>query len=175
MNFALFTIVFLAQVSTFVQSAEYVCPPCNNTCDNVIHKKPGTCPSCNMTLVLKSAIQFEDLSADDFCNRITANPGSILLDVRSAGEFKGNALRSTYGHFKNAININIDDLEDRLGELEKYKDREILVYCSHSVRSPRAAMLLNEHGFKKVANLSGGVSALNVKGNSCLEKNFVVH
>jgi rhodanese-related sulfurtransferase len=155
------------------QSKEYVCTPCGQTCDNVVHAKPGTCPSCHMKLVEKSKLQFKNLTADEFCKRISSQ--AILLDVRSRGEFNGSAWGNTYGAFKNAININIDDLEKRLSELEKYKNREILVYCSHSVRSPRAAMILTEHGFQNVKNLAGGVSTLKVKGNACLETNFIVH
>jgi rhodanese-related sulfurtransferase len=128
-----------------------------------------------MTLVKKSSVTFENLSAAEFCAHIAANPNVVILDVRSKGEFDDSAWGNTYGHFKNAININIDELEKRLGELEKYKEREILVYCSHSVRSPRAAILLTEHGFRNVANLAGGVSTLNPEGDECLSRHFVVH
>jgi rhodanese-related sulfurtransferase len=128
-----------------------------------------------MKLIERTAVQFENLSARDFCDRINKNPNAILLDVRSEAEFKGTAFRTTYGHFKNAININVVELEERMKELDKYKEREVLVYCSHSVRSPRAAMMLNQNGFKNVANLAGGVSTLNVKNDECLKRNFVVH
>jgi len=173
----LFLIPFVISfITSLTQPKEYVCPPCGNDCDKITHTKPGTCSSCHMTLIEKKAIQFENLSGVEFCNRITSNPkGVLLLDVRTKGEFDGSAWRSTYGHFKNALNINVEELEGRMAELAKYKDREILVYCSHSVRSPRAAMMLNDNGFKNVKNLDGGVSELQVKGNDCLEKNFVVH
>ena len=129
-----------------------------------------------MKLVSKTALlQFRNLTAAEFCERINMNPLVVLLDVRSPGEFSDSDRGNTYGHFKNAININIDDLEKRLGELAKYKDREILVYCSHSVRSPRAAIILTQHGFKNVSNLAGGVSTLHPKNDACLKKNFVVH
>ena len=159
----------------FAQTKQYVCEPCGNACDNVIYPKPGSCPSCHMKLVEKSAIQFKNLSANEFCKRITDNSNAILLDVRTPAEFKGTALRSTYGHFKNAININIDELESRMAELTKYKNREVLVYCSHSMRSPRAAMMLTQNGFSNVKNMAGGVSTLKVKGDVCLDRNFVVH
>jgi rhodanese-related sulfurtransferase len=157
------------------QNKEYVCPPCGSACDNVVHIKPGLCPVCNMKLVQKKAIQFENLTTEEFCKRITDNPTVVLLDVRSPSEFDGSAWRDTFGHFKNAININIEELEERITELAKYKGREVLVYCSHSVRSPRASMILTENGFKNVKNMAGGVSTLKTKGNACLEKNFIVH
>jgi rhodanese-related sulfurtransferase len=172
------TVLFLLALSfsALAQTKAYVCPPCNNTCDNKVYDHPGRCSSCHMELVEKSALSFPNLSVNEFCARITANPNVVLLDVRSAGEFEGSSLfRSTYGHFKNAININIDDLEERIAELSKYKDREVLVYCSHSVRSPRAAMILNQHDFKNVKNLAGGVSTIVVRNDDCLKKNYVVH
>lgn len=170
-------IMFVISISTAkTQTKEYVCMPCGSTCDKVVHTKPGTCPSCHMKLVEKTALQFENLSTEQFCKRISDNPtGILLLDVRTQGEFDGSAWSSTYGHFKNAININVEELAERMTELTKYKDREVLVYCSQSIRSPRAAMMLNENGFKNVKNMEGGVSTLHVKGNDCLEKNFVVH
>ena len=168
-------ITLLVSFSAIAQTKEYVCMPCGNACDKVVHTKPGVCPSCHMKLVEKTALNFENLTTEEFCRRIVENPKSILLDVRSKEEFQGTALRNTYGRFKNAININVEELEDRMAELATYKDREILVYCSHSVRSPRAAMMLNENGFKNVKNMGGGVSTLHVKGNACLEQNFTVH
>jgi rhodanese-related sulfurtransferase len=172
----LFLLFCIVSFQLIAQKKEYVCSPCGNACDNKVYDKPGRCPSCHMELVEKSALNFENLSVEQFCARITANPKIVLIDVRSAGEFEGSSMfRTTYGHFKNAININIDDLEDRVGEIEKYKDSEVLVYCSHSVRSPRAAMILNRHDFKNVKNLAGGVSTINVRNDDCLKKNYVTH
>jgi len=165
------TFCFFVSVAT-AQTKEYVCTPCGLSCDQVVHTEPGTCSSCHMALVEKKAVLFENLSAEEFCKRITSK--TILLDVRTPAEFKGDKTPS-YGHFKNAININVEELENRMAELEKYKDSEILVYCSHSRRSPRAATMLTDHGFRNVKNLAGGVSTLNAKGNACLEGNFVAH
>ena len=172
-TFLLFLTVVFSISMAEAQTKEYVCTPCGSSCDHVIHTKPGSCPSCHMALVEKSGVQFKNLSSEQFCKQITTQ--TILLDVRTPAEFNGEAAGASYGHFKNAININVEELEKRMGELEKYKDFEILVYCSHSRRSPRAAMMLTEHGFKKVSNLSGGVSTLTVKGSTCLEGNFIVH
>ncbi len=163
-----------ACITVLAQTKEYVCMPCGGTCDAVVHTQPGSCPSCRMKLVDKSALRFENLTVAEFCSRIANNAEGILLDVRSKGEFEGSG-RNTYGHFRNAININVEDLEGRISELAKYMDREVLVYCSHSIRSPRAAMMLTENGFLNVKNMSGGVSTLRVQGDECLEKNFVVH
>ncbi len=172
--FILFSCIVIQDVSA--QGKEYVCTPCGNTCDNMVHDGPGTCATCHMKLIEKSSVRFSNLTIDEFCKRIAANPNAILLDVRSAGEFNGTSSEvATFGYFKNAININVNELESRLDELEKFKDREILVYCSHSRRSPRASYLLATHGFHQVKNMTGGVSTLSVQGSDCLKETFVAH
>lgn len=175
-SLGLFLVLWWLTISLYVQKKEFVCPPCGRSCDQKIHANAGTCSTCRMELVEKAKFDFPNLSYDQFCARIAANPQAVLLDVRSKSEFEGTSFfQSTYGHFKNAININIDDLETRVGELEKYKSREILIYCSHSVRSPRAAIFLKEKGFINVANMAGGVSTIDPSNNECLAKHYVVH
>lgn len=39
------------EVTTEAQAKHYVCPSCGSPCDNLVFDKPGTCPSCGMTLV----------------------------------------------------------------------------------------------------------------------------
>jgi len=129
-----------------------------------------------MALVEKSTVVFTNISVDQLCERVKANPKAILLDVRSPGEYTGSALRNSYGHFRSAININIDELESRLNELAKYKNDEVIVYCSHSRRSPRATYFLSTQGFKNVKNLAVGVSTFpGLENNECLKINFVFH
>lgn len=160
-----------------IAQTEYVCLPCGSSCDNQLHKGSGTCPSCNMKLVEKSTVRFKNIGVEEFCKRIAENPEAIILDVRTPGEFSGTQTEvPSFGHFKNAININVNELEARLTELEKFKNKEILVYCSHSHRSPRASYLLNIKGFTNVKNLSGGVSTFaDKKDPAYLKSTFVLH
>jgi len=57
----------------------------------------------------------------------------------------------------------------------KYKGQEVIVYCSHSHRSPRASYFLTTHGFKNVKNVSGGVSTLGTTAPKCLDSYYVKH
>jgi rhodanese-related sulfurtransferase len=91
---------------------------------------------------------------------VTKTPSIVLLDVRTPEEFNGKA-DVKYGRLKNAINIPIQQLQSRLAELKQYKNREIIVYCSHSHRSPRASYLLTQNGFKHVTNMQGGMNVWN--------------
>ena len=68
---------------------------------------------------------------------------------------------SQLGILKGALNIPIQELGDRLDELESYKSSEIIVYCSVSMRSPRASKLLSENGFGKIHNMLGGMTTWN--------------
>ncbi len=76
----------------------------------------------------------------------------FLLDVRTDGEFSG-------GKIKGAKNIPINQLGSRIGELEKYRGKPILVNCLSGARSRSACSLLTRSGFSDVTNLSGGVMA----------------
>lgn len=168
---------FIICFSLTAQTKDFVCQPCGNSCDEQVYTEGGTCTICNMPLVEKSSIKFSNLSIEEMCKRLAANPKIVLLDVRSPGEFNGtNKEIPTFGHFKNAININISELENRLSEIEKFKESEILVYCSHSHRSPRASYLLGTKGFKNVKNMMGGVSTITPDTTKdCLKKYYEIH
>ena len=69
-----------------------------------------------------------------------------VLDVRTNEEYLS-------GSYENAIHIPLDDLRNRLNELEKSKT--YLVYCRTGLRSYIACRILMQNGFK-VKNITGG-------------------
>ena len=140
------------------QIGEYQCTPCGNECDKASYNKPGDCPHCNMKLVKKSTVHFKSIKPEDVCAYVADHPGVVLLDVRTREEFEGKA--DDYGTLKNAINIPIQQLENRVDELKDFKDKEIIVYCSHSRRSSRASYYLTQNGFANVTNMEGGISTM---------------
>jgi NADPH-dependent 2,4-dienoyl-CoA reductase/sulfur reductase-like enzyme/rhodanese-related sulfurtransferase len=71
--------------------------------------------------------------------------GFTLLDVRTSQEFNR-------GSIPGAINIPIDEIRDRLTEIES---RDVLVNCQVGQRGHTASMLLKDLGFRAV-NLDGG-------------------
>lgn len=87
-----------------------------------------------------------------------------MLDVGTKAEFEGKA-DPNFGTLKNAINIPVQELESRLSTISSFKNKEIIVYCSHSHRSPRASHLLTQNGFTKVINMPGGTCVMS--DNSC--------
>jgi len=153
---------------------QFVCLPCGSECDNVTYSKTGTCEHCQMKLVEKSSITFKNINPEKLCSYLSGKPATLLLDVRTPAEFNGTA-EVNFGHLKNAVNIPIQELGKRIGELKKYKNKEIIVYCSHSRRSPQASYLLTQQGFSKVTNMSGGMSVWEEKvtDTKCSEKLLV--
>lgn len=144
--------------------AKYQCLPCGLDCDKEVFSGPGTCPKCQMKLVESSSVTFKNIGPASVCSYIKSHPSSILLDVRTKEEFEGKA-DPDFGALKNAINIPIQELEKRISEIEAYKDREIIVYCSHSHRSPQASYFLTQNGFSNIVNMDGGMSV--VTDSSC--------
>jgi rhodanese-related sulfurtransferase len=79
--------------------------------------------------------------------------GSILLDVRSAGERSSLSIPSS-------IHIPLHELSSRMKELEKYKGKEIICYCASGSRSVSAGIKLKKAGFT-AGNLRGGIASWN--------------
>jgi rhodanese-related sulfurtransferase len=139
--------------------SKYVCMPCGSGCDTIIYDNPGECMHCKMPLVDKSSIVFDSIKPADVCTYIRQHPHTVLLDVRTKEEFEGRA-DPDFGALQHAINIPVQELEARVNELNAYKQQEIIVYCSHSRRSPQASYRLSVHGFKQVKNMQGGMSVM---------------
>ena len=141
---------------------KYKCLPCGLDCDKEVFDKAGKCSKCQMELVKSSSITFKSIKPKSICSYIKSHPKTILLDVRTKEEFEGKA-DPDFGTLKKAINIPIQELENRISEISRYKNQEIIVYCSHSHRSPQASYLLTQNGFKNIINMSGGMSTLENK------------
>lgn len=77
---------------------------------------------------------------------------ALVIDVRDAAEWAS-------GHIPNARHIVLDQLDKHLPEIEKFKARPLIVNCQSGNRSTMACGKLKKHGFEKVFNLSGGISA----------------
>lgn len=124
---------------------QYQCLPCGYDCDNAVYDKPGMCSSCQMKLVDKSTVVIKNIQPDKICQYINQHPHIVLLDVRTKEEFEGKA-NPNFGGLKNAINILVQELESRMPSISNLKNKEILVFCSHSHRSQQATNLLMQNG-----------------------------
>src|SRR5574343_130615 len=75
-----------------------------------------------------------------------------VIDVREADEFAA-------GHLPDSVNIPAAKLADRVAELEKFKDKPVILCCASGMRSGRACGDLKKHSFAKLYNLAGGIDA----------------
>ncbi|MDT2902480.1 FAD-dependent oxidoreductase [Lactococcus lactis] len=92
----------------------------------------------NLVLGQSENIQWHELAAE-------LAKGKVLLDVRNPNEL-------SKGKFKNSQNIPLDDLRERLNELDK--KTEYIVSCQSGLRSYNAERILKQEGYK-VKNLDG--------------------
>lgn len=155
-----------------VENNAYSCIPCGSQCDDSTYTASGKCVHCEMELVKKNTIVHKNIEPELMC--ALNKKEVVFLDVRTAEEFNGTA-EQKFGAIKNALNIPVQQLEQRIKELEKYKNKKLVVYCSHSRRSPRASYMLTQAGFKHVINMNGGMSMWQekVKDEKCNETLFV--
>ena len=76
--------------------------------------------------------------------------GAVLIDVRTPAEV-------AEGMAPGAINIPLQEIEQRLSEFPK--DKDLLIYCRSGKRSMAASNFLIENGYEKVFNVVGGFLA----------------
>lgn len=88
------------------------------------------------------------LQATQLMNRENA----LVLDVRDAASYAA-------GHILGARNLPLADLDKRIGELDKFKSRPVIVVCEAGNSSTRAVRALKAKGFAQALNLSGGFRA----------------
>ena len=77
---------------------------------------------------------------------------AVVLDVRDVKDFVG-------GHINNARHIPEKELPDRMKELEKFKNKSVIVSCASGRRAATVADSLRKQGFANIVALRGGIGA----------------
>lgn len=94
---------------------------------------------------------YESLTGSEFKEMYKKTPGSVLVDVRTPGEFTGGAIRG-------ARNIDVMSPSFRRTIENLDKTKTYFLYCKSGMRSGSACSKMSKLGFK-VYNLSGGIHA----------------
>lgn len=81
----------------------------------------------------------------------------VVLDVREPAEFVA-------GHLRDSKNIPLKELSNRIGELDKFKSKAVIVVCQAGTRSAKAVAQLKKAGFNEAFSLDGGVAAWQAQG-----------
>lgn len=80
----------------------------------------------------------------------------LLLDVRSADDFFGEQ-----GHIKNALNIPLEELPQKIPGLIDYMEKPVALICRTDRRSAKAAQILAKNGFSDVHVVKQGMTDWN--------------
>ncbi len=78
------------------------------------------------------------------------NDAYYFLDVRTTEEHRIKSIPDTDC-------IPVQEIEQRIVELDKYQNKKIIVYCRSGNRSGTATKILNENGFNAY-NMIGGMN-----------------
>lgn len=76
---------------------------------------------------------------------------AVVLDVRDKKDFDS-------GHIVDARHIPLSKLGQRLPELEKFREKPLVVVCKMGQQSSEACNTLQKAGFSQVVKLGGGIT-----------------
>lgn len=96
------------------------------------------------------ASMIKEITPVEFVTRAQTPPAPLLLDVREDWEL-------AIARLDQAVHMSMGSVPERLGELDPAA--EIVVMCRSGGRSAQVARFLEQHGFAKVWNLTGGILA----------------
>jgi uncharacterized membrane protein YdjX (TVP38/TMEM64 family)/rhodanese-related sulfurtransferase len=99
------------------------------------------------------------ISVDELKARLDAGDDIGIIDVRTAKDFAGKP-----GHIRQAINLPLEEMPDRLSELDDMLEKTIALVCTTDRRSEKAAQILTTHGFADVHVVKGGMKDWNANG-----------
>ena len=105
--------------------------------------------SLNLLLFTESRKAGPALSPQQAIN-LTNREGGVFLDVREAKEYKR-------AHIPEAINIPSANLPGRLGEIENYRDKPVIVVCRMGTSASAAVKQLRADGFCQAHRMAGGM------------------
>lgn len=75
---------------------------------------------------------------------------AVVVDLRDAADFR-------QGHIVESINLPFGKFAERITELERYRERPVVVVCKMGQHSGGVAKTLKEKGFGEVYRLGGGI------------------
>lgn len=95
--------------------------------------------------------------------RLMNREEAIALDIRDRKEY-------TAGHITGSLNIPLANLDSRISELDKYKDKKILVVCKMGNSAAMATAKLQKAGFSEALRLKGGMMQWQTDGMPVVKK-----
>jgi rhodanese-related sulfurtransferase len=96
-----------------------------------------------------------EISAADAAKALRDTPPSVallLLDCRTPEEHSTAKIAG-------AMLLPMQEITERLAEIEAWRGKPIIVHCHHGMRSLRVAKWLREQGFTLAQSMQGGIDA----------------
>ena len=87
-----------------------------------------------------------------FATNLVNQKDAVIVDVRAADEFRE-------GHIPGSVNIPQSQVTDRMGELEKYKEKPLILTCKMGNQAAHLGRQLRNKGFSELYRIQGGVTA----------------
>jgi rhodanese-related sulfurtransferase len=97
---------------------------------------------------LQSPTTVEDITSTELQTLMEGSDPLVVVDVRTASEYDA-------GHIPGSLNIPLDQLPERLQELDP--QTPVACVCAGGYRSIQAAQLLASAGFVRVMNVEDGI------------------
>lgn len=91
----------------------------------------------------------EEIDVFELQELLSSDKPPFVLDVREQHEYDFVNLEAKL--------IPLGQLEERLEEIDEYKDEEVIVHCRSGARSAEACRIMMAAGFSNVKNLQGGI------------------
>jgi NADPH-dependent 2,4-dienoyl-CoA reductase/sulfur reductase-like enzyme/rhodanese-related sulfurtransferase len=98
-----------------------------------------------------AAGDWQPISPAALHEKIGAGDDFVLVDLRTKREIQ------QIGIIAGAVHIPIDELRDRLAELDR--NAEIVLYCAVGLRSYLGNRILAMHGYENVLTMTGGIAS----------------
>ncbi len=99
------------------------------------------------------------LSIEELKQQIDNKQEMLLLDVRNQTDFNGEQ-----GHIAQAKLLPLEELKQRLSEINNYKNKSVITICRTDKRSSQAAKILIDLGFENVKVARMGMTDWNRQG-----------
>ncbi len=82
--------------------------------------------------------------------RLDAGDDFVLIDCREPDEYET-------AQIEGAVLLPMSEMQERAGELDTHRERDIVVHCHHGGRSLRVAMWMRQQGFARTQSMAGGI------------------
>ena len=120
--------------------------------------------SCGSQNVTETSIQ--SVGVDAAKELVAQDESVVVLDVRTPEEYEA-------GHIQGALNINIrnENFSNMVSMLDRNKT--YMVHCSANVengRTDKSLKIMDNLGFKKLLDMSGGIVAWTQRGNPVVQE-----